>query len=342
MKVNKSLILTVALLLILFNNIKAECKTEKKDSVKLTTAIVKSLPKFSGYIIARYQNTDATFAPGKADFDIKNANINMIGNISSTINYRLQVDFSVVPQILDAYAEWKPLKFIGLQVGQFQTPYTFENQYVPKTLELFDNSQVIANLVTAINGVKNKGRDIGLAINGNLFAKAEYNLIDYKIGIFNGNTFNAFDDNSTLDVLGSIYINPIKPLSFSASYLTGKYGPEAIKSDKTRNAYGIKYDDGKALFRAEYITGKTNNIDANGYYAVAGYFVTKNIQPILKYDYFESNSTLQTSGNIQYTAGINYWMPNKSRILINYTYNDSKDPIIKSVGKIAIGLVVAF
>lgn len=314
----------------------------KNDSIKPIAVVVPSSFKIGGFINARFQNSIKGFTPGKDGFEFKNAIVDLTGNYCPTINYRLRVEFAGAPQVLDAYAEWKPFKYIGLQVGQFQTPFTFENQYVPKTLETTDNSQVITNLVLNTNGVKNKGRDIGMAINGNLFAMSGYNLLEYKLALLNGNSYNAVDDNSTLNTLGSIYINPIKPLSIVASYLSGKYGPEATKLDMNRKALGIKYDDGKALFRAEYLSGKTNNIDAKGYYAVAGYFITKNIQPIVKYDFYQSNSSISTTGTKQYVLGLNYWTSNKSRILIDYNYSVSNNPTVKDFMYVTAGLVLAF
>jgi hypothetical protein len=343
MKLKKGLMLSAGLFLTVCQNIKAEMIVDsKKDSVKATAGIAPYIPKISGYVNARFQNTNSTFVAGKNGFEVKNAIVDITGSATKEINYRLRFELAGSPQVLDAYAEWKPVKYISLQVGQFQVPYTFENQYVPKNLETAENSQIISNLITATNGVKNKGRDIGASINGNLFQKNGFNLIDYKIAAFNGNTFNSVDDNSTIDVLGSIYVNPIKPLSIAASYLTGKYGPEATKADKIRAAVGIKYDDGKALFRGEYITGQTNHITGSGYYAMAGYFVTKNIQPILKYDFLETNKSVATTGNTQYLVGLNYWLANKSRILLDYTYSTSKNPAIASAANITVGLIVAF
>lgn len=314
--------------------------SSKTDSVKPSTSNEQSGPKIAGFINARYQNTSKGYVSGKNDFDIKNAIIDMTGNYSKTINYRVRFDLAGAPALLDAYAEWKPLKYIGLQVGQFQLPYTFENQYVPKTLECVDNAQVISNLV--YNG--SKGRDAGIAINGSFLPKTGFNLIEYKLAVINGNGFNKVDDNTSLDVLGSVFINPIKPLSIVASYLSGKTStvPAANVVDKERTAFGVKYDDGKALLRAEYITGKTNAINALGYYAVAGYFVTKEIQPILKYDYYQSDKNIGNTGTTQYVAGVNYWMASKTRILLSYNYAVSNNVAVKNVGLVTAGLIVAF
>lgn len=317
----------------------------KTDSIKLSTSTEQSGPKIVGFINARYQNTNKGYVSGKNDFDIKNAIIDLTGNYCKTINYRVRFDLAGTPALLDAYAEWKPLKYIGLQVGQFQLPYTFENQYVPKTLECVDNAQVISNLVFNAS----KGRDAGISINGSFLPKTGFNLIEYKLAAINGNGFNKADDNSALDLLGSLFINPIKPLSIVASYLSGKTSvvtaPSTIPSnvvDKERTAFGVKYDDGKALLRAEYIKGTTAGIDALGYYAVAGYFVTKEIQPILKYDYYQSDKSIDNTGTTQYVAGVNYWMASKTRVLLSYNYAISNNTAVKNVGLLTAGLIVAF
>jgi hypothetical protein len=305
---------------------------------------VSTIPKIGGFIGARFQNASNGYVSGKTGFDLKNAIVDMTGNYSKTINYRLRGDFAGVPHILDAYAEWKPLQSIGLQIGQFQLPYTYENQYIPKTLECADYSQVIAGLVFNAS----KGRDIGIAINGSFLPKTGFNLIEYKLAVLNGSGYNKVDDNSSLDLLGNLNINPIKALSIGASYLSGKTSvttaPSTIPSnvvDKTRTALGLKFDDGKALFRAEYVMAKTNTLEALGYYAVAGYFVTKTIQPILKYDFYQSNKAIDSTGNTQYVVGLNYWMASKTRILLSYNYNVSKDATKKDYSLISTGLIVS-
>jgi Phosphate-selective porin O and P len=342
MKTKYTNLIIATIFVSLFQNLQAQDNSVKTDSIKPIESLVKVLPKISGFINTRYQYTNAPFAAGKDGFDIRNARVDAQGKINSTINYRLQVDFAVAPQIVDAYAEWKPFNFIGLQVGQYKTPYTLENPYSPHTLETADNSQVVQALVTSTNGVKNNGRDIGLSINGNLFKQDGFNIVDYKLGVFNGNTINAFDDNSTRDLLATVFVNPFKPLSIGASYIQGKYGPEATKTDKSRKAIGAKYDDGKLLFRAEYIAGRTNNVDASGYYAVLGYFITKNIQPILKYDYYQSDLSKTTTPSTQYLVGVNYWIKDKTRLLVNYTYNDYKDPAKKAYGYVSTELIISF
>jgi hypothetical protein len=334
----KEIILFGALSLFAYNaNSNAQTTTVPVEAPKEVS--MPTTPKIGGFIGTRFQQQTNGYGAGKTGFDLKNAIVDITGNYSKTINYRLRSDFAGVPHILDAYAEWKPLQSIGLQIGQFQLPYTYENQYIPKTLEFADFSQVTAGMV--FNG--SKGRDIGISINGNFLPKQGYNLLEYKLAVMNGSGYNKGDDNSSLDLIGNLSINPIKALSISGSYLSGKVSPIAGANvvDKNRTSFGLKYEDTKALLRAEYLSGKVNTLEAMGYYAVAGYFVTKNIQPVLKYDYYQSNTAIDNTGNTQYVAGVNYWMASKTRILLNYTYSKSNDAAKKDFSLVSAGLIVS-
>lgn len=141
------------------------------DQLKSIQDIVSKLPQIGGLVDFRYQyaTSSQNYNSGKNGFDIRRAYLNLKGNATKELSYYLQVDFAGTPKILDAYAEWKPSKYIGLQAGQFKVPYTLENPYSPNDLETIDNSQVITALVTDIAGNKNNGRDIGVSLNGSLF-----------------------------------------------------------------------------------------------------------------------------------------------------------------------------
>ena len=310
-----------------------DSSTDKKasadDRLKTVEKAISILPKISGLVNLRYQySTEASnYSSGKNGFDVRRAYLDFKGNATNELSYRVQLDFATSPKILDAYVEWKPSKFIGLQAGQFKLPYTLENPYSPTTLETADNSQVISKL---ISDYSNNGRDIGLAINGSLLPKEGYNLIEYKIGLVNGNNINTTDNNTTKDVYGTVLINPLKALTIGASLYKGQYGVEATKYSRNRASFGAKYDDGKLLVRAEYVEGEigttqANLKNANGYYVSAAYFVTNKLQPVLKYDFYKNDNTDSNSEITNYVVGLNYWVTPKVRLQANYTHKDNKD-----------------
>ena len=204
---------------------------------------------------------------------------------------------------------------------------------------------------------------------GNLFPiKGEegikYHVVNYALGVFNGNGANALDNNNRKDVVGRLEVHPgLKDLTLSGSYYWGMYrnttvenqiAAEGIAVGKTafnngvrnRWAAGIQYNDGKLVLRGEYISGKTgckiggldehenpiilDNIQrSNGYYAVAGYnFLLgkdKSQKLMPVLRYEHFTADVPNSGTNWYTAGINYW-PIKS-LNFKFDYSFVQKPI---------------
>jgi Phosphate-selective porin O and P len=323
-----------------------------EERIKNLETTVGSLPQIGGFVNLREQYSTQNNNVGKNGFDVRRVYLNFNGKLGKELTYRAQLDAAGTPKVLDAYAEWKPFKFIGLQVGQFKVPYTLENPYSPNTLETTENSQVITNLV--VNnpaGTSNNGRDIGLSLNGNFFSQEGYNWIDYKLGVYNGNLINAVDNNKAKDLSATILINPIKALSLGASIYGGEWGADNTNLKRDRTSFGLKYDDGKLLVRGEYLKGSTAtlnaknaivNTDANGYYVVAGYYFTKKIQPIVKYDFYQSDASLSTTPITNYVVGLNYWASSKVRLQFNYTRVDYKDTSKSNSDSFVTQLFLAF
>ena len=321
-------------------------KPSENERLKLVEKAISVLPKISGLVNLRYQYSTETdnYVSGRNGFDVRRVYLDFRGNAIKELSYRVQIDFATTPKILDAYVEWKPSKYIGLQAGQFKTAYTLENPYSPSNLETADNSQVISKLITDYN---NNGRDIGLALNGSFFQKKGYNLIEYKIGLLNGNNINTTDNNKTKDVYGVLIVNPLKSLSFDASLYKGKYGVETAKYDRNRSSLGAKYDDGKLLVRAEYVAGEigttqVNLKDAKGYYISTAYYITDKLQPVLKYDFYQNDKTTSSSEITNYVVGLNYWITPKTRLQANYTRKDNKDSTKADTDYLVAQLLLSF
>lgn len=314
------------------------------EKVKNLSALIGAMPKISGFLDLRYQYSNETnnYASGRNGFDVRRVYLGMSGAVTKELTYRVLADFETSPKILDALVEYKPLSFLSLQAGQFKVPLTLENPYSPATLETADFSQAVTALVTDMDGNKNNGRDIGLAVNGSALAQKGFSLIEYKLAVLNGNVINAVDNNKSKDYLATLYINPIKPLTIGGSYYTGKYGSEATKYTRDRYSVGAKYDDGKLLVRSEYIAGKTATVESSGFYATAGYYVTSKIQPILKYDTYKSNNSVSSTPVTNYVAGVNYYLTPKTRLQLNYTHKDYKDPSKSDYDYLVAQLLVSF
>ena len=100
----------------------------------------------------------------------------------------------------------------------------------------------------------------------------------------------------------------------------GEYGEDYLK--RIRYGAGACYDYGRLVLRGEYICGTTGDLDSEGWYAVAGWRVTRTLLPAVRYDTFLEDCSRGSSRQTNYTAGLT-WQPVKYlRCQLDYTYED--------------------
>lgn len=279
------------------------------------------MPKISGSIWARYQFD--TYS-GDKGFDIRRARLDLKGNIAPKLDYRLQLEFASSPKIIDAYVRYTPVKGFGVQLGQAKFPFTLENPYSPLKLETIENAMGVSYMsgFSDLAGIKANGRDIGLSIFGDLFK----GVINYQVGVYNGAGINKSDDNKHKDFAARLNINPFKNMTLSGSVYLGKTGAQDAMADRNRYAVGARYDNKALVIRSEYIWGCTGAQKSEGVYAVAGYWVTKKVMPVVRFDYFSKNSNAADVADryageqTNYLVGVDYWPLKNLRLQLNYTY----------------------
>lgn len=344
-------------------------KTEKKKESKGGLEI----PKISGFVQGMYQ-ADLN-AEGKLDnntFRMRRVRLSVDGTLFQGLTYKIQGDFTRKPMLVDAYIKYKACNEFAIQIGQFKTPFSIESPINPVNLEIFDYGEIIQGLVgySDVCGVGSLGRDLGIMASGSLFPiKGEegikYHVVDYDLGIFNGNGANEKDNNNRKDIVGRLDIHPgLKALTISGSYYYGLYKNSTVEEEiktiengtfdwedntkvnkynhGTRNrwAVGAQYNDGKIVVRGEYINGMTDYMhiekdplnmiemtaQSNGYYAVAGYNFefgkegkTQKLMPVLRYEHFTKDASIEKGGTNWYTIGINYWPLKSVNFKLDYS-----------------------
>ena len=199
---------------------------------------------------------------------------------------------------------------------------------------------------------------------GNLFPiKGEegidYHVVNYSLGLFNGNGANIVDNNNRKDVVGRLEVHPgLKNLTLSGSYYWGMYRNTTVENQivadgvavgktafdngiRNRWSAGIQYNDGKLLIRSEYISGKTGckigGLDehaepiildyilySKGYYAVAGYnflLGKDQIQKLMPVLRYEHfTNDVINAGTNWYTVGLNYWPIKSLNFKLDYSF----------------------
>ncbi|MDR1594674.1 MAG: OprO/OprP family phosphate-selective porin [Prevotellaceae bacterium] len=276
--------------------------------------------KISGLLNVRYQYSDE--GEGLNSFDIRRARISFKGEISPLIDYCIQADFAKNPRILDAFFNWHPTDVFNIKAGEFKIPFSLENPYSTHAFEMIENSMIITALsgYDDVSGIVANGRDIGINFYGKFLRTGNYNMFGYSMGLFNGNGINVSDDNKSKDFTGTFFIYPLKEITLSVSHYNGSTGRQGENIQRVRTGGGARYVNNKLLVRSEYICGKTGDLDSDGYYVVAGYFVHPKLQTLLKYDHFRRDISTKETWQTNYVVGVNYFPVKNFHFKLNYSY----------------------
>lgn len=305
-----------------------EAKPKDKDIINT----LKERITLQGYTQLGYTYDD--FGGEKTNtFDIKRVIFMARGKITDKWSCYFMYSFANTAKILEAYTEYNFLPGLTARVGQFKTPYTFENPLSPCVVELINCYAQSVNYLAGIDNSDplygaNSGRDLGLMIYGNLFN----DLLTYNLALMNGQGINVKDKNNQKDIVGSLMVHPLEWLSVGGTFIKGKgcavatssINPDiAVGDNYTRNRWsaGAVVKSKIVDLRTEYLAGKDGKVKSEGYYATAAAHILPQLDLILSYDFFNRNKALADK-QTNYVAGLQYWFYPQCRLQVQYTYCD--------------------
>lgn len=296
--------------------------------------------KLSGYIQGGYEwNQAPADDTAESTFYLKRARVSLTGSAAKEkIDYRLQVDMAVSPKICDLYFRYKPLNEVNVQIGQFKVPFAIENELCgPTTFEFIEYSYITTYFTRnkeTYDGIKGAtGRDIGVQLYGGFLKNEEqgFNIINYNLAVFNGAGINKKDNNESKDIVARLIVKPLKDLSISGSYMYAETNyDEASYMKSPRWSVGAWYNTRHWVARAEYAAAKFGEINANSFYALAGYHFEKPWSVVARYEFIKDN--VQTLNEQRITIGGVYKPYKFLRLQLNLSsvMNHAPDATVKN------------
>ena len=234
---------------------------------------------FGGYVIAKGSATTSDDTDKKADMSLRLVRLyidSRLGDFAMKVQLHVNGNTSGVngPRLVDAWAEWQRWKEMRVKVGQFKRPFTFENPMHPWLLGRGAYSQLtdrLAGFNDRTGEHQSNGRDFGLQLQGDLFASSRdgHRWLHYQAGVFTGQGINFADKNTRKDLIGGLWVSPVKELQVGLFGWTGNY----VDSDKQtherrRYAVGANYN-GRWTARAEFAVDNADG-KADAWYVIAG------------------------------------------------------------------------
>jgi hypothetical protein len=231
--------------------------------------------RWSGYIQARETYQDEVGLTSS----INRARLSAAGTVRGEVSWRVQGEFRTGTvgtgrasvSLQDAYVRWTRGS-LGVQLGQFKSPFTREFITSLSEVETADRAFVVDTLAPK--------RDIGVMADYMVGGRG-----GVTVGLFNGDgqnvTVNA--DSSLLGVARATYrVIPFVALGVNVAHYFG---------DSTRYGVDVNVESPWGVLRSEYIGQHRDAAegldDDSGWYALAAAPVTPWLQPLVKYERFE-------------------------------------------------------
>jgi hypothetical protein len=289
--------------------------------------------KFSGYGMVQYQASDKDGAESNA-FNLRLVRMALEGRAHEDFYWKVQMQIngntydpdksSTDIRLVDLFGEWQKYEFFKVKAGQFKRPFTFENPMHPITQGFMSYSQNVSKLAgfsDRCGGNASNGRDIGVQIQGDFLKNAEgRNLLHYQVGAFNGEGINQKDKDNRKDIIGGIWVMPVKGMRIGAFGWTGS---RAGVGEKNRYALSGEYAQNDWTFRTEYIHSQGWNAahtsdKADGIYALCIAPIQKNKMHVTaRYDLYREAKEWGQSKTM-YEVGADYMFTKNLQINLEY------------------------
>lgn len=225
--------------------------------------------KLSGYVISQYQYSGQK-GNGSNTFNIRLARMAMDGRLMSDFYWKMQVQLNgntstltLSPRIVDAFVEWQKVKWACVKVGQFKRPFTFENPMHPIDQGFMGYSQnvnALAGFADRDGQQASNGRDIGVQLQGDLLPNANGRaLVHYQVGVFNGQGINQKDVDQQKDLIGGVWVMPVKGMRLGVFGWEGSYSRQgtwtttAADGTKTQHSGIRKLPQHRYAISGEYV-----------------------------------------------------------------------------------------
>ena len=270
--------------------------------------------KFSGYVMSQYQYTGQDSKESNS-FNIRMVRMALEGRLMKDFYWKVQLqangntsDLGSSPRMVDAFAEWRKYEAFKIKAGQFKRPFTFENPMHPITQGFMGYSQNVSKLAGFSDRTgehASNGRDIGVQIQGDLIKNAAgRNLLHYQVGVFNGQGTNHKDVDQRKDVIGGIWVSPVKGLRIGAFGWTGSSARKGTWDVTDANHNVVKNEDGSVKTHSGVRSLSKNRYAFSAEYAANDWTVRSEFIHSQGYGFTKSlTSGKETDCNVNYAAG---------------------------------------
>ncbi len=293
----------------------------------------------SGLLNVQYAYTDAPEGTRNASgFEIRRARIRASGELLPQVGYTVMVDGATPDNVLkDAFVSLKLIPGAEIRLGQFKTPFGYENPESDMRLLWVNTSFVVGSLARGLDP-----RDLGAVVVGNWALTGPLSL-EATGAVVNGFLPTRRDDDQEKHLWGRAGLSAkldVGTARAGVSYGRGRQrapGADRVinNADDTFfwfNTLGVDvtFDSPWVFAVAEYMTSAREPIggtafDASGWYLGAYGKTPWKAGPIFRAETFDPNNNAGQDLRRRYTLGAYYDLETlNARFIFNYELDRSE------------------
>jgi len=308
--------------------------------------------KIGGLIQAQADFGDKGDARWASDYDrfyVRRARIKALGQFFEDFDFKVELDLAGVlgeatglrAQLTDGWVNWNRYDFARVKAGQFFPQFGYEKRQDPASLQSIEFSLAGDRLLPE--------RQLGAQWWGDTLEKR----LAWALGLFNGmNANNSYNDNDNFMVVPHLEGAPWqgKIMGLDSRWTVGLSGlytdddrfplqPDLVPPGQTNVFAGQRYSlgidtqlrAGPFVLWAEYLAShfdpnQFESYDAQGWYVLVGYDITKKLQGLVKFESFDPDTDTSGNSTDTWTFGLSYaFKGNNLKVYLNYLLMDVPD-----------------
>lgn len=277
-----------------------------------------------GFVQANFESgsatavPDARFAGLSSRFLLRRARLFATGTFAEDFSFKLESDFGnnslaaktgLSGQLTDAYVSWTKFPSASLRLGQFKTPFGYE--------------QLLADtkLYTIERSLPNDSLTLGRQIGGMLYGDVADKRVSYSLAAYNGTGVNlSSNDNQKFMWVGRVagVLLDTKAGSQKVKVTAGAdYFTTEDKGTFTGRREGESFDlqgvVGPAELQAEWLQNDKHPTSglattARGWAVLGAYTFLPKWQGIVRYESYDTNTATANTTTELWTYGVNYFL----------------------------------
>ncbi|MDP2422716.1 MAG: porin [Bacteroidales bacterium] len=278
-------------------------------------------------------------------FTFNRARIGVTGLIPYDFLYYAVIETSAFkdsnPFLLDAFISYQRFSFAKISIGQFKSPFTLEMSTPCSELNTIYRTSTVNDLVSP-------DRDLGVMVSGSF----KDNLLSYSLALTNGTGKGVFDNNLGKTIHSRVVLKPLSFVKIGGGVQYGTHPPfvDTIPDEDQRFRWAfdlqLKHKNfdiiGEYVYgndKGSYVVGggcggtpeiKSGDLRRSGYYITAMYKTPWNIQPVFRYENWNTNLNEENAYEQIMVFGLNYWFNDWTRMQVNYLYKAEKKFEVKN------------